>query len=156
MGKKADNLCILHFRCVEFVFFLGYIQRKHVLHKTISELWTMKKLHKTGLKIWNHKHQLENRCLYIWWLYLFLPLMIRFGPQTSIVSFLHALITQWYSNEEHACDIFPQPFFTAAVFHSLSFCGHDFTFFAVAAESSHLVELMEVFRKVNIHVWTLR
>lgn len=44
MGKKADSFCMLHFRCVEFVFLHGYIQRKHVLHKTISELRTIKKI----------------------------------------------------------------------------------------------------------------
>lgn len=44
MGKKAESFCMLHFRCVEFFFLLGYIQRKHALHKTINELRTMKKI----------------------------------------------------------------------------------------------------------------
>lgn len=46
------------------------------------------------------------------------PIINKRGAQSSIVSFPHALITQWYSNEEHV--IFSQPFLAAASFHSLT------------------------------------
>lgn len=85
--------------------------------------------------------KLINLYEYIWWHCLaFVPTIITGGAQTSIVSFPYALMTQWYTNEEHECDNFSQPLILAALFHSLLFWGHDFTIFAVSAESSHLGE----------------
>lgn len=53
----------------------------------------------------------------------------------------HAFITQWYTKEEHECDIFSQLFLAAASFHSLTCWGHEFTILAVSDESLQSVVL---------------
>lgn len=80
------------------------------------------------------------------------PTILQLDAHTSIVSFLHAFITQWYSNEVQECVMFLQPFFLAASFHSLAVFGHDCTILAVAFDSLHLLSASAF---TNICNWTL-
>lgn len=85
-------------------------------------------------------------------LFCSLPTILQLGAHTSIVSFLQAFKTQWYSNEEQECVMFLQLFFSAATFHSLAVFGHECTFLAVAPDSSHSLSAPAF---TNIWYWTL-
>lgn len=66
-----------------------------------------------------------------------LPIIIRFGAQTSTVSFIQAFMTQWYSKEEQLCFLSEHFFLFAASFHSLAVLGQKVTGTAVAIDSEH-------------------
>lgn len=80
------------------------------------------------------------------------PTILQLGAHTSIVSFLHAFITQWYSNEVQECVMFLQPFFLAASFHSFAVFGHEFTILVVEIDSLHSFISASAF--TNICNWT--
>lgn len=86
--------------------------------------------------------------IYIYWIPFFqsvikrntLPKIILEGAQTSNVSFLYPLITQWYWNfstgEQSWCNAIPLQFFLrAALSHSVLEVGQDFTISTLSTAS---------------------
>lgn len=115
-------------RCVEaFFLFLPTLLYSEQTFPTLKKSNDLKNKRDLQKKNWfKYTIKLTDTFKYR---YIFLPIINKRGAQTSIVSFPHALITQWYSNEEHV--IFSQPFLAAASFHSLTLWGHDSTFLTV-------------------------
>lgn len=90
---------------------------------------------------------LKNDCR----IFVFLPTISCRGAHTSIVSFIHTFMTQWYSNDEHGCVNLSQPFLTAASFHCETVWGHDFTILAVAAEAVQSSALTNTYNILFYH-----